>query len=76
MFCSRVTIARFHLPDKTNQLVNPVMANAAKAQIKSPAPPISTQSFYLVGANTNWIGLTATVTNITAPLDAVHHSSH
>ena len=41
IFCSRVTIARFNLPDKANQQANPVMANAATTQIKSPAPPMS-----------------------------------
>tara|TARA_B100001057_G_scaffold211936_1_gene212354 strand:+ start:382 stop:642 length:261 start_codon:yes stop_codon:yes gene_type:complete len=41
IFCSKVTIARFNLPDKANQQANPVMANAATAQIKTPAPPTS-----------------------------------
>tara|TARA_B100001057_G_scaffold484357_1_gene562343 strand:- start:154 stop:435 length:282 start_codon:yes stop_codon:yes gene_type:complete len=38
IFCSRVTIARFNLPDKANQLASPVMAIAATPQNKSPAP--------------------------------------
>jgi hypothetical protein len=41
IFCSRVTIAWFNLPDKANQQANPVMADAATTQIKSPAPPMS-----------------------------------